>query len=286
MTTDEAIELAIETYDRDSFLYDIQRGREGINEGFNNGMGRANEFLHGLQPGTNYLIGAESGVGKTTLADYMHILSPYFDAKKKKRKIHNEYFSWEIPKARKKLRFATAFLNARYQVRLPFHYILSKGKFRCSDEHWELCKKINPLVEEIFSTINMHDVPLNSKQVIKKLMDLAKKNGTFQTVTMQDEHGDQYEAIVGYIPRDPNTLFHIMFDHIGLADEDPGSTLKQTMDRISKAGVWFRNVCGFSFTFIQQFGSDMQSTDRRKLDKAEIAPMRSDFADSRYTYRD
>lgn len=284
--SDNLILDTIESYDPSSFLYDIDRGRKGLNEGFNNGLGRANEFLHGFQPATGYLFAAESGVGKTTMADYAHILCPHYDAIKRDKKIHNEYFSWEISKRNKKLRFASALMNAQYDVRLPTSYLLSKGKFRCSDEHWELAKRIAPQVDDIFSTIKMHEVPMNSRQVIRVLTELAKKYGRFITRQVQTEHGDIEEQIIGYTATNPELLVHAMFDHISLADIDPGSTLKQTIDNISKACVWFRNICGFSYTIIQQFGSDMQSTDRRKLDKNEIAPMRTDLGDSKYTYRD
>lgn len=128
--------------------------------------------------------------------------------------------------------------------------------------------------------------PCNSRKFIQILTKLAKANGRFQTITTMDESGDKSEIITGYTPNDPDAIFEITIDHISYADEDPGYSLKQTMDKISKACVWFRNICGFSYTIIQQFGSDMQSTDRRKLDKNQIAPMRMDFADSKYTYRD
>lgn len=286
MTTDETLINSIEEYSPDSFLWDIHRGRQGFNQGLNNGLGRANEFLHGFQQATYYLMGAESGVGKTTFADYSQILCPHYDAIKRGIDKQDIYFSWEISKRKKKLRFATTLMTQAYKVRLPYSYILSKGKFRCSDEHWELCKRIEPEVEKIFSRIQMIESPMNSRQVIKALKDFVLKYGKFIVVQMQDEHGDAYERIVGYTPNDPNRVLHAQFDHLSLADNDPGATLKQTMDNISKAIVWFRNICGISGTVIQQFGSDMQSTDRRKLDKTEIAPMRSDFGDSKYTYRD
>ena len=284
--SDNVIEQAIESYDSDSFIYDINRGIEGLSSGLNNGLGRADEFIHGLQRGTSYLIGAESGIGKSSFANIAHVINPYFDAKAKGIKVHTEYFSWEISKKANKIRFASSLMNKRFGVRLPTSYLLSKGRLKCSQEHLALAKAVAPDIEEMFSTITMHETPMNSKQIIKVLTDLAKRYGRFITREQINEHGDTYEVITGYVPNDPNMYIQVVIDHISLADLDPGLTLKQTMDNISKASVWFRNMCNFIITIIQQFGSDMQSTDRRKLDKTEISPMRSDFADSKYTYRD
>lgn len=285
MTDDKLIEQ-IEEYSRDSILYEVQRGMLGHNQGLNNGLGRANEFVHGLQRSTGYLIGATSGTGKTTLADYMHLLCPYFDAKAKNIKFRTVYFSWELGLVRKKLRFASAFISNSFQIRLPVAYILSRGKYKCSQEHWEIVKKIEPEVEELFDSIQMYNDPCNSRRFIQIMHKFAKEHGTFRTQTVIDEHGDKSEIIIGYTPKDPDAVLEVIIDHIGYAVEDPGLTLKQTIDRISKACVWYRNICGISYTMIQQFGSDMQTTDRRKFDKNEVSPMKIDFADSKYTYND
>lgn len=286
MTDEGLVEQAIEEYSRDSILYEVARGMAGKNQGLNNGLGRANEFVHGLQQGTGYLIGGESGTAKTTLVDYMHWLCPYYDAKQKKRKFKKVYFSWELAKVRKKVRIASALIAHQYHIRLPVAYILSKGKYRISQEHWQIVKKIESTVEEMFSDVQMINDPCNSRKFIQILTKLAEANGRFTKMTTLDEHGDKSEIITGYTPKDPDAVFEITIDHLSYADEDPGYSLKQTMDKISKACVWFRNMCNFSYTIIQQFGSDMQTTDRRKLDKNEVAPMRLDFADSKYTYRD
>jgi hypothetical protein len=286
MIDDKIIEQSIEEYSRDSILYEVARGMQGLNEGLNNGLGRANEFVHGLQRSTGYLVGGLSGTAKTTLVDYMHQLCPYFDAKKKGIKFGSIYFSWELGKVRKKIRFASAFISNKYRIRLPVSYILSRGKHRCSQEHWEIVKEIEPDVEELFDTIQMHNEPCNSRRFREILIKHAKQHGTFKTITTIDEFGEKQEIVVGYTPKDPNAVWEIIIDHISYAQEDPGANLKQTIDRISKTCVWFRNICGYSYTIIQQFGSDMQTTDRRKFDKNEASPMRLDFADSKYTYND
>ncbi len=286
--TEESILRDLEKVTSDSFLHDVARGIRGINQGFDNGLGRAGEFLYGVQPGTNTLIGADSGVGKTTFCDEHYVIYPWLSSKllTSTKKIKYIYFSWEISKPRKKLRFATRFMASQFGVRLPVAYILGKGKYRCSQEHWELCKVIEPQVEEIFDDIEMIDEPCNSKTVLRMLTKVAETYGTFIKKTTIDKDGEHHQEIIGYIPHDPDLLIEVIFDHIGLADPDLGSDLKRTMDNISKTGVYFRNRCNWSFAIIQQFNNNLQSTDRRKLDKSNIIPVRGDFGDSTYTFRD
>jgi hypothetical protein len=145
---------------------------------------------------------------------------------------------------------------------------------------------LEPVIEEIFDSIEMVDEPCNSRTVKRIMKEYAKKYGTFHTTTMQDEHGETHEVITGYTPHDPELQIMVVIDHISLADTDVGMTLKQTIDEISKSQVYFRNRCGWSYAIIQQFSSEMQTTDRRKLDKGNIIPMRNDFGDSKYTFRD
>jgi hypothetical protein len=285
MTDDKIIEQ-IEEYSRDSILYEVQRGMLGHNQGLNNGLGRANEFVHGLQKSTGYLIGGASGTGKTTWADYQHLLCPYFDAKAKNIPFKTIYFSLELGVVRKKIRFASAFISNKFGMRLPVAYILSRGKHRCSQEHWDIVKMIEPEVEEMFDSVQIHTDPPTSRRFAMFMHKFAKQHGTFQTMTVVNEHGDKEEIITGYKLNNPDMVLEVLIDHIGLASEDPGRTLKQTIDNISKCCVWYRNMCGISYTIIQQFGSDMQTTDRRKFDKNEVAPMKIDFADSKYTYND
>lgn len=286
--TEESILKDLEKVTSDSFLHDVARGIRGINQGLDNGLGRAGEFLYGLQPSTNTLIGADSGVGKTTFADEHYVIQPWLSSKQvgAKKKIKYIYFSWEISKQRKKLRYATRFMNSTFGVRLPVAYILGKGKYRCSQEHWELCKVIEPQVEEIFSDIEMIDEPCNSRTAMRILTKVAEQYGAFIKRTTVDKDGEHHEEVTGYIPHDPDLLIEVIFDHLSLADADSGMSLKQTMDQLSKQGVYFRNRCGWSFCFIQQFNNNLQSTDRRKLDKSNIVPVRGDFGDSTYTFRD
>ena len=87
-----------EEQDYNSFIYQVQSGRKGMNAGLGNGLQRINRYIYGTQRGRYYLIGADSSVGKTTLADYMFVLSTWADAKAKGIPIKIYYCSFEMSK--------------------------------------------------------------------------------------------------------------------------------------------------------------------------------------------
>jgi replicative DNA helicase len=284
--TEEALLADLEKVTSDSILHDIARGIRGLNQGYDNQMGRAGEFLYGLQPATKYLIGADSGVGKSKFVNEFYVDRPWEYAYTTGKKIKIVNFSWEISENRQKLNLLTRLLNRTYGVRLPISYILSKGKYRCSQEHWQLCTTVEPQVELMFNDIITYDEPCHSKAYRRKLTKLAEQFGRFITNTVIDSEGNQHEEIIDYVASDPELLIVVVIDHLSLADQYPGMSLKQTMDDISKTGVYFRNRCKWTIVEIQQFNNDLQSTDRRKLDKSNIVPVRGDFGDSTYTFRD
>lgn len=47
--------------EEDQFMAQIQRGRDGLNEGFSNGLKTINTYIHGTHRGRYILIGADSG---------------------------------------------------------------------------------------------------------------------------------------------------------------------------------------------------------------------------------
>lgn len=284
--TEEQLALDIQRYGRDSFLAEVARGRMGHNEGLPNGLKKINGHIHNTQRSRYYLIGADSNVGKSTFMDYAFVLTPYEWAKQAGVKVNWLYFSFEIAKSAKRSGWASKIINNRYNLRLPVAYILSRGKFRVSDEHWQLCVAINDELEELMGAMNMVDEPITPSAFRKALKYYAEQKGKFVYETYQDSDGVEKERICDWIPHDPTEHHIIAMDHIAYADMERGFTKKQNMDTISQTCVYFRNRCNFTFAIIQQFNTELSSIERQKFKKGAIAPQRVDFGDSTYTYRD
>ena len=57
----EALHAKWDKIDQDNFIDRVKSGREGLNEGLDNGLQRINKYIHGTHRGRYYLIGADSG---------------------------------------------------------------------------------------------------------------------------------------------------------------------------------------------------------------------------------
>ena len=281
-----------------SFIKDVDRGRLGKNDGLSNGLGSINRYIYNTQRARYYLLGGESGTGKTTLADSMFLFSPYFQMKEAQLEginldINWNYYSFEQGIQAKRTSWASKLMYRKYQIRLPGAYLLGKGQNRISDEHYEYCKVIDKELEELFDTINMVDEPIGPNKFATELYKYAAKHGKFIKKPVYDDKGEQkvdkagkkvYE-VTGWVPNNPDAYHIFIMDHIAYAKLEL-ATLKQNIDAISRWCVYFRERCGFTFAIIQQFNTELASIERQKFKKNAIAPQRVDFGDSRYTYQD
>lgn len=276
-----------------SFLTDVDRGLQGLNEGLPNGLKNINRYIYGTQKARYYLIGGESGTGKTTLADYMFLFSPYNFAKKHNLELNQNYFSFEQGRAAKRTSWASKIMYDQHGLRLPSAYLMGKGKNRMTTEHRDLCIGVDSYLEELFGSINFVDEPIGPTKFASTLYQYALKHGTFTRKPVFDDKGVQKKdakgypvtEITGWIPKNPNATHIFMMDHIAYAYQEKAS-LKQNIDTISKWCVYFRERCGFTFVIIQQFNTELASVERQKFKKNALAPQRVDFGDSRYTYQD
>ena len=262
-----------------TFIESIERGMQGGNEGRPHGLGRANRALYGVQRGTYYLIGAESGCGKATFADYCFVLSPYFEviAKNREPKIKWIYYSLEISKQEKMYTWMSYLLDMYYNIQVDRNTIKGVTRSKLSEETFKLVMGLYPVMEKMFDYIDFKDDWASSDTIYSDLMKYAENNGKFTRME---------NMITGYEPNDDSLFTIIVVDHLALITEKPGQTLKKAMDTTSLHMRYFRNRCNFTPVMIQQFNSEMGSIDRQKYKASALAPKREDFGDSRYTYRD
>ena len=282
-----------------SFLQSIDNGRLGLNQGLPNGITGLDKYIYGTQKGRIYLFGGESGTGKTTLVDYMGLFSPYRFMKQQHKlgitcEIHWEYYSFEQGRKTKETSWASKMIFDRTGKRLPVSYIMSKGKNRVSDEDYQLCIAVDGELKEMFEHINMVDVPIGPNKFKDDLFRYGTKHGTWQLKDVLDKNGKPklhsktqkvLKEVIGWMPNNPHADHIFIMDHIAYAAlEMP--TLKQNIDMISRTAVQFRELCGWTFFFVQQFNTELASVERQKFKKSALAPQRVDFGDSRYTYQD
>lgn len=268
-----------------SFIHQVQAGRLGKNIGLRNGLNYINNFIYGTQKARYYLIGADSGVGKTTLADFMFILQAYKSAKAQGRKFKCFYCSFEIGKADKIARWASYYVYQLYKIRLPSDYILGRieGLLLSSVDYGRVIEAYK-LIEEMMEDIIFIDMMMTPSTIFNSIVEEHfAKRGT----VLKDTATGQ---VTGYIADDPNYMTMLAADHLALTDSEGIDNTKTTMDKLSKYAVILRNLFHCTIVFIQQFSTDMLMANRtmhtKKTGIAAIAPSRLDFGDSKATFRD
>jgi replicative DNA helicase len=107
----------------------INDGLSGKYKGLNNGFDRLNKLLFGIQRGTYYLIGGQSGTFKTTLTDYM-VINAMEDAKKLGVPLNVYYYSFEIDKLTKQCNWLSVLVYQKYNIVVPPEKIKGLGDNR------------------------------------------------------------------------------------------------------------------------------------------------------------
>lgn len=264
----------------------IERGMLGLNKGIPHGYKKLTEFLPNIQQSTYYLMGGELGVGKSAITDDMFVYNPidwYLENKNNTDiKLIIPYYSFEIPKKDKTVKYLARRIYRRYGVLLDVNYILSRGNNRVSQEHYELVKKELPVLDELEDILIMQDLPKNPTGIWNDLLKLAHENGT--GIQQIDNGNYQFKEGVDYKPKNDNLYVIPVVDHIGLTKTEREFNKKQVIDKLSAYMIILRNKCNFSPVLVQQLNRSMSSSDRFKLDRVE--PQLSDFKESGNTQED
>lgn len=276
----------------DTFIQEVIKGKNGRNIGLSNGFKKINKYTNGVLPRTYYLIGADSGVGKTTLSDFMFLINPWLDAKSKGKKIKFLYFSFELSKIDKKAKWVSFFIYLKHKKNIPSQYILGRVEGNpLSDADLEMVKEAYKVVEEMMLDIEFVEGSLPPGKIFTEIIKWYEKKGTVERAASSDPN--KFGRILRFIPTDDNEQVVIFIDHIGLVDTGVGQTIKTAMDSLSKHAVMFRNIFAATIVYIQQFSTDLLSLKRQKVDSlpemkksSAIIPSRLDFGDSKTTYRD
>jgi len=271
------------------FISAVETGRQGLNIGMDNGMPALSKYIYGTHKARYYLLGSDSGVGKTTLADFMFILRAWAWCKARGLKLHAYYYSFEISKMEKSARWVSFFIKVLYGRDIPSDYLMGRIEgLIVSDEDMKLIRHAYACVEDIMENIVFVEDPVNPTKMFHDLVELHyAKVGTIHRGPSKDPK--KKGPIIGYTPHagTERDITLVMCDHLALARNEQGMDTKQTIDLWSKYTVALRNLFGTSAAYIQQFNTELTSVFRtQRKGEGPMAPQRIDFGDSRYTFRD
>ena len=279
------------------FIYDIMKGREGAFVGLSNGLERLNKYIHGTQIGKIYLIGADSGGGKTTVSDYMFPISAWLDAKAKGQPIKIAYCSFEVSRRNKEAKWCSHFIFRKYGVSLPIDYLLGRIENNyLKEEELPMIKYGWECVKEIMKDILLLDEATHPTAIYEGVIKEYMKFGTVNRQRTADDVKKDRPAtgkVLSYQPKPEyeNLMFILMIDHLKLLHTERGYDTKKTMDTMSSYCIALKNRFKTTSVILQQFNSDLQSSRREavlrnggKNTEAFLLPNKLDFGDSKATF--
>jgi replicative DNA helicase len=258
----------------------IDNGKLGKNKGLPHGFDRLVEYLPGIQQSTYYLCGAESSVGKSAFINNSFVFNPidwYLANKNKtdvKLKIH--YYSFEISKEMMLYKAVCRKIWLDKGILLDINYILSRGKYRISEEHYKLVIETLDYFDEMGDLLSISDIPQNPTGIWHDQLKFAKENGKGLT--------EDYRLEGDYTPNNSNLYNLVVIDHISLVKKERGFNTKDLIDKLSEYLIILRNKCNFTPVVVQQL--NRAGNDPVRLKTGKMEPMLSDFKDSGNTIAD
>lgn len=258
---------------------EVNKGLAGKNKGIPMGFDRLTRYV-GIRKSMYYLIGGNTGSGKTSFIDDAFVLNPVDWALSKEGKasginVKVWYRSMERSRAYKMAKWMSRKIFLDQGVIIPVGKLLGWKEIMTKDEH-DLYLMYEDYMNELCEIVTIIDGPENPVGIAKELKAYALENGSI-------EQADQWNKV--YVPNDPNQITMVVLDHIGLLKTTTAQpTKKDAIDKMSDELRYARDTYGYSPVVVSQFNRSISNPSRIK--NGDVEPQLEDFADSSSTQND
>lgn len=260
---------------KQKFYEAIDRGREGKNLGLSIGLPKLEVYMDGFLPETSYLVGAMSGVGKSTFVLYSFVYKPlqaFLNGELTNRDPYWIIFSLEMTQEQIYSKLVSMYIYENFGEQISFKEMFSRGK-DCilSDDRYNLLKQCDSFLSILDERIIFYEGTLNAEKYKNFVLDTLKRFGIFK--------GENY------LPNNRDQVIGVIVDHCSLIRATNGRSKKEEMDLMSSYSVQIRNRCKIvSPINVMQFNRDAGNQERIKQNLQE--PTASDFKDTGSCYED
>lgn len=258
---------------------EVEKGLADKNGGIPMGFDRLNRYV-GIRKGMYYLIGGNTGSGKTSFIDDAFVLNPIDwalspEGRASGIKLKIWYRSMERSRTYKMAKWVTRKIFIDQGIIIPVNKLLGWTDKMTKDEH-DLFLYYEGYMRELEECITIIDGPENPVGIAKELKEYALARGTIEKL-------DKYNSI--YVPTDPNEITMVMIDHIGLLKTTKDQpTKKEAIDKMSDELRYARDFYGYSPVVVSQFNRSISNPMRIK--NGDVEPQLEDFAESSSTQND
>lgn len=258
---------------------EVNKGLSGKNKGISMGFDRLTNYV-GIRKGMYYLIGGNTGSGKTSFIDDAFVLNPVDWALSKEGrasgiKVKVWYRSMERSRAYKMAKWMSRKIFIDQGILIPVAKLLGWKEVMTKDEH-DLYLHYKDYMNELCEVVTLIDGPENPVGIAKELKAYALQKGKIEQM-------DEWNKI--YVPEDPNEITLVVIDHIGLLKTTTAQpTKKDAIDKMSDELRYARDFYGYSPVVVSQFNRSISNPTRIK--NGDVEPQLEDFADSSSTQND
>ena len=257
---------------------EVAKGLDGTNDGIPMGFDRLNRYV-GLRKSMYYLIGGNTGSGKTSFIDDAFVLNP-FDWYISKNNTTNTklriiYHSMERSRTYKMAKWVGRKIFLDQGIIIPVTKLLGWTEKMTKDEH-DLFLMYEDYIGEMNEVVTIIDGPDNPIGVAKRIKAHAESRGK---IIQMDEYNKRY------VPDDSNEVTIVVIDHIGLLKTTKDhSTKKEAIDKMSDELRYARDFYGYTPVVVSQFNRSISNPMRIK--NGDVEPQLEDFAESSSTQND
>lgn len=238
------------------------------------GLPKLEGIIDGVTQGTYTLIISSSGSGKSSFSLYSYVYRPLME--------HLDddnfkvlYVSLEMSELSMFIKLMSIYIFETYGKKLSYKEILSKKRgYVLDEEGYQMVLKCEDWLNKIESKIEFYDKNVSADSLYAILYNRLEQCGEFV----------ETETRKAYIPKNPDLIYVIVLDHIGLVRPKAGRTLKQEIDLVSSYLVTLREMCNISPVVIQQANRDHGNIERFKAGKSAFTM--NDSKDSGNTVND
>ena len=257
---------------------EVNKGLGDFNRGIPMGFDRLTRYV-GIRKGMYYLIGGNTGSGKTSFIDDAFVLNPVdwylSSANKTNIKLKIIYRSMERNSTYKLAKWISRKIFVDHGKLIPVGKLLGWTDKMTPDEH-DLFLMYEDYANEMKEVITLIGGPENPVGIAKELKTYAEANGRIEQL-------DKWNKI--YVPNDPTQITMVVVDHIGLLKTTTAQpSKKEAIDKMSDELRYARDFYGYSPVVVSQFNRSISNPSRLK--NGDVEPQLEDFADSSSTQND
>ncbi len=260
---------------------EVNKGLSGNNNGIPMGFDRLNRYI-GIRKSMFFLIGGNTGSGKTSFIDDCFVLNPFdwYISKKNKTDIKLKiiYRSMERSSTYKYAKWICRRIFLDHGVSISVNKLLGWTE-KMNEDEYNLFLSYQSYMEQMKDVITVIEGPENPVGIAKELRAHALKNGKI----VQKDPDDEYSKV--YVPNDPNEITIVIIDHIGLLKTTKDQpTKKEAIDKMSNELQYARDFFGYTPVVVSQFNRSISNPMRLKA--GDVEPQLEDFSDSSSTQND